>query len=334
MRFDALSRNVTQRYYTQLMGESAEHAKLQTVDELLSATRAHHEAGQALREVFGPVLLPVRAMAIGPLPIIPVNGVDEGAAVETLRARIRERHETASAARASMQRFDGIDAQLAALESQIGAAEIRATVPGQAGAGEELATLRVSRRQTIADASVAARAVDRYLHAAAQRISQAIVLSRSEAAARLNAPDLEPILNAMAALQAHEAELQALRARLLGLHSAVVDVTSNLPDNLEAVNAVKNATQVLANHLHKIRTALAAPYPFEHASGTWSVGVFLVERVPSAGDIGEVLQAAQLALTRAFETYIRLLAHVCWRVRQVERVMVPDAPAHPLLEDA
>lgn len=333
MKFEALSREVTRRHYGNMLGEGAEQAKLQSVSQVMASTQADVEAADALRQVFGPLLMPVRALAMAPLLVeIPQDATE---ALASLRTLIRQMHKMASDARFSMQRCAGVGSRLIELEQQLGVVEVGAEGLG-AEAASEISRLRDALRQAGDEEKSAAKAFDQYLQIAVRRLGVAIGLGGCAAVANQlkNEPaavmEIEPVLTAMAALQGNETEITAIRAHLLRLHGALVDLNSSNGGSQQTVNAIQNAARVLANRLRKLRSALNVPYPFEHAAGNWSLGTFLVESPPSHDDIGEVLQASQLAVSRAVETHVRLLAHVCRLVRRVERALMPDAPAHPL----
>ena len=332
LQFATVTRTATQQYYARLIGEVAESAALDSVDRLQSGANADTEAIQALREVFGPVLSPFRALTIGLLR--PDTPPDPAASVEALRERIRTMHAAAAEAQSSMNAFEEVDRRIIGLEQRVGAEEVY--FAARFG-GAELPSLRASVRDLTEEARRVAGPFDEYVQTAARRLELAIALGRSNAAVEagdtpVEWTGIEPMLTALVALQAQEAKVQALRVQMFRLHGAVVDVSQSNRTNEFTVGALKNATRVLANRLEQLRTDLAVPYPFEHAAKNWSVGDFLIERRPSADDLGEVLQATQLALGRAIEIHGRLLAHVCRYIRHVERALLPDVGSHPLMK--
>lgn len=335
-RFDALCRDVTRRHYTGMIGEAVDEARLQGVDELMAGSMADGEARDALTHVFGPVLFALHATAIGALRV--VTPPDRAAAVETLRQLVREMRAAAPGAERSMKRLDERDDQMVALEQQIGLAEAGAAA-GRSGVSIALAGLRDRLRALSADAERDAGDFTRYMRLAGRRIELGLGLALDAATADAaggpssDAGALEPMLRALDALQRHGDEIRALRMHLMRFHGPILEISRDPKRNQDLVNPIRNATRVLANQLIALRGALDVTYPFEHAGGEWQLGAFLVERVPPADDVGEVFGAVQLAINRAFETYMRVLAHVCRPVRRVEGSLVefraPDATLPP-----
>jgi hypothetical protein len=76
---------------------------------------------------------------------------------------------------------------------------------------------------------------------------------------------------------------------------------------------------VLANLLQMLRRELSERDPFDESEKPRVLGACLVPDLPSADDIGQTWQAAQVARQIAYVTHQRLLARVCLAASNLER---------------
>jgi hypothetical protein len=141
------------------------------------------------------------------------------------------------------------------------------------------------------------------------------------------------MLGTLDALHRQDDNLATIRRQMAHAYGALAELGRDGERNQAMVDSLTNATRVLANHLIRLRDALDVPYPFEHADASPRLGRVLVPQVPPADELGGVFEMAQHAVTQAFNTRMRSLAHLCRLARQVERVVVPDEPSNPLSEN-
>jgi hypothetical protein len=329
-RFDALSHDVTRQHYARMIGDAADGATFETVQQLTAGSQADGEAGEALAQVIGPVLPAICTPAFGAIHMSAPAGLSSEEAVEALRGVIQEMRDMAAGAGAAMTRFDKLDDQLIAVEQSIGVAEARAS-GRRAGSSPtaELAGLRETHQALQAESIAAGNEFAPYARAAARRIELAIGLIRGGSLddalgePATDSGEIELMLQALEALQQHEGDVRSLRVQFLQLHGVLIELTRDPKSNQDLVNPIKNATRALANRLVRLRASLLTPYPFERAQGKRSLGSLMIQQVPPSDDIGGVVQAAQSAINQAFGIHRRLLAHLCRLARRVEAAVAP-----------
>jgi Zn-dependent protease with chaperone function len=326
--FSEVSRDATRRHYSQMIGPALEHARLQTMADYTARDRADHGAVEALQTVFGQVLAPDRLAAFGmPGAVAPA---DREAAVTELQSLIGAMRAAATEAQESLARVNAMSDEIADVEQKIGAAAIWAAEGRDELAPQEhLATLQRRLNQLTLDAESAAAPLDRYLAAAGRRVELGFGLSNGRPSQGDQTSTGEvahrPVLLALETLHRHRGQVGTVRQQTLRLVGALSEYNRNPAGYGAMVNPIMNATRVLANQLLRLRAALDAPYPFEHADDRRSLGAFIVATSPNADDIGQVLGAAQESLQRFAGTHMRLLAHVCGPAVEIERGLTNQA---------
>ena len=308
--FDATSREVTRWHYTGMIGEQFAQAELRSIDQMTAANQVEAEAAEALAEILGDSLMCIRSAPLGRLE--PAVLPDRGQAIAELVASRQQMRDASEAATASTSKFSALDDQMLELQMRIGPAEAWAQsghpVPNTAG---DLTALQDELGRLNAQAEAAASGFDRFNALAGERIRLALGLRASA--------EVPPLVGAVTALQAQQGEILAIRTLMAQVHGALRAVQEAPEPNQPIINPIVNATRVLAARLNRLRTGLAAPFPFEHATRGLPLGHYVVPELPDADEIGQVMGAAQAAIGRSTAIYHRSLAHLCAIVRRVER---------------
>jgi hypothetical protein len=134
-------------------------------------------------------------------------------------------------------------------------------------------------------------------------------------------------LAALNCLHRCDSQLRALRLDLIRLHAAVTDFSNDPRNSQDLIAPIVRGGAVLINRLGQLRQALDVPYPFDHADGSRQLGAALIDQSPDAHDTGTILYVAEKGITRAFDTQLRLLAHLSRATRDIEKSTLSLRPA-------
>jgi hypothetical protein len=300
--FEASSRDVTRWHYQHMMGSALEQAQLLSMSEMATSSSVEREAEEALGAMLGDCVMSIRSAPLGPLEI--AASADPRQTLEQLDALVKDMTDVRSDAQASRSRFDPLDDQFLELQLRIGLAEAWAHsgqhVPSSV---EPLSALQEEARRVNAEAEEAVRGFDRLSELAGRRISLALGLP--------GAPDVDAVLNALKALQAHEADIRTLRHLHVQIAGAIRAIQRDPQGHQPIVSPIQNATRVLTIRLNRLRDGLVPVYPFDHAERYLPLGRFIVSDALDETDIGQVLSASRAATGRIVNTYRRLVAHAC-----------------------
>jgi hypothetical protein len=295
---------------------------IEPLDEYLAGESVEADAWDAFRHVCGNVLMTSRLHVLGP---IDVDTPGLPSTLMAMRARVIEMEDLAPRMKDASVRLSEIEARLFEMHGDLARAEVRGT-----GDRRTLSTMReLEQAQTdaagiSAEISEASGPVESYLRLAGARIAAAIGWSSdgSDVAVRpaaLDSSELPDLTDAYNVLVQYRPDVEDLRRRFAQLRGLVQPLAEDAQNNQDLVPAMLEATRDLAATLQRLQNLLRpARYPFRRAGSVKSLGVSIIETVPDAEDIAGVLNAATHALQMADKTHMRLVAHLCRTVRQVE----------------
>ena len=198
------------------------------------------------------------------------------------------------------------------------------------------------------EASRAARAERRQdLDAAAQPIVDRMrsafpLLSAPEIAAQVGGDGADSdrgaahcgkLLDAREALHRAWPHIENLRVKMALLGTLFNDLNNN-QKNAGLVTQIKSVASQITVLLRDTRTTLdAAPYPYEHGSGTVSIGTDFVPAVPGPEEFAELFDAGQGLVAKYYSLDYRLLSELIVLAERIETAIglepLPDPPEIP-----
>jgi len=328
--FDSLSRSATFQHYRGLLGPEIGKEQLFPVAELLDV-QAEAQVGH---EAFNRLFLDAFSL-LQPLPLRdePPRAPDDPRAAKA--GLIDARKALAAAAednRAARDRWG----ETAPTGSAAAAALAMWKANGRPRPGDFdfPGKDRAEAEATIArcDASLAAvrRSFGPFSEAAARRIDLALslleipqVLQRipDGPAIRAEARRVYPCASLLAKAVQDVPDVQKSASALaLLLHKYQ---SGKNEKNEPLINAILRGGRALHDDLTRFRTRLpiGIDYPFDHAREDMKVGKFILERIPDANDIGDLMDAASGALDRLFDLQQRCLRPLAVAVLEVETAL-------------
>src|SRR5262249_32792589 len=115
------------------------------------------------------------------------------------------------------------------------------------------------------------------------------------------------LLDAREALHRAWPHIEKLRLKMLLLGTLFNDLNNN-QDNASLVTQIKSIASQIMVLLRDAHSALgAAPYPYEHGSGTLSIGTDFVPSAPGPEEFGDLFEAAQGLVGKYYSLDYRLL---------------------------
>jgi Zn-dependent protease with chaperone function len=328
--FDSLSRAATYQHYRDMLGNAISKDQLFAVSDLLDTQAEAHHGNEAYDRLFLNAFSMLQPL---PLPGEAPHAPDDPKAAKA--GLIDARRSLASAVEdnlAALERWNELAPKASAAAAVLAVWKANGRPrPGDFDFGGKD---RAEAEATIArcDAAIVAlrSSFEPLSNAAARRIELGlsllelpVVLERipEGAAIRDEARRVYPCASILArAIQevpAAQRSASALARLLQKFHSG------NNEKNEPLINAILRAGHALNEDLTRFRTRLpiGIDYPFDHAREDMTIGKFILERVPDAKDIGELMDAMSGASDRLFDLQKRCLGALAVAVLEVETAL-------------
>ncbi len=325
--FQALSRKVSLDFYGANLGQDIDAGRLQPLEQMLAGQDAAEEEQKALGRFFQGAVHWLRMLS----PEQPAAGVDDrvpdvGRVLQTLEAAREALLAGRDQHRERLTRYDEADTELLHAAIARGMQEIGMTFDPQelSLAGAELSDIldlesRARERARQAEAEMAPME-----QAALARLEAAVSLLRLPKLQAAERPDLAELRDHLPALRAAAGGLSSVRDLLTQLRfelAAFGNLASQLqhnPENEALLQAIQQRVLDLQGRL-TLRDSLAEiAYPFEHADSEIHLGTYLVPALPDEDNLGEVYEAVQSAVGRAYNLYFRIMGRLALIGEQLE----------------
>ena len=352
--FDELSRRATVAFYFQAIGPEFRPQNIVATEEIVAASTKRREDVTAMRRYFCDLLHPVR-------PVFPERfdtkgtGVrDPAAAAEQLLALRSNLCALAPDAADAVKAWDKADDRLVALERLRELITAGVRLPkvdlkelGLARLGEN--EVQAGLREVAGERDAARQKLDRVLAGGMERLSLALSLEKSLAAAAPAAPTRAPstedsydladqaapgsddrLLDALRVLREAASDVESLRRHfnLLGMVLSQVQPGQNPQSLIDTVLWHSRKCSDLLRCVHGILRGAA--YPYSHAHKQVSVAQYAATSLPPAEEPVDVFKASDSAVDAVYSLYVRLISDLSARAEKVEESLglpkLPDPP--------
>lgn len=328
--FDSLSRAATFQHYRGMLGNAIDKEQLIPVSDLLDTQAEAHQGGEAYDRLFLDAFSILQPL---PLPEQPPRAPDDPKAAKA--GLVDARASLAAAAGENIAAL-GRWGELAPKASAAAAALAMWKANGRPRPGDFdfHGKDRAEAEATITrcDAAIAAlrSSLSPFSEAAARRIGLGLsllehpaVLGRIpdgeaiRAEARRAYPCAALLAKAIQEIPAAQRSASALAHLLQKFQSGKNEKNETL------INAILRAGAALRDDLARFRARLpmAIDYPFDHAREGMTIGKFVLESVPGAKDVGDLMDAMSGASDRLFDLQKRCLGALAVAVLEVEAAL-------------
>jgi len=325
--FEALSRRVTLDYYKQILGKTPERHQLIDVESLVRKQGAEEEANNACTRFFCGHYTPWR-------PILSEESFPSPAAapkealnrLKDVRAEIekalpphseafrnffalREQMQKTGQARALLE--SGFRIQPASFQLHEG--KLDAVAVNEYRHGE--------RNKFIAKKLDPLESLQRERLCLALQIAQVPAFVQKFPAAQQLVASSSVYWKTLNSLEGQLPLLERLNLAFARLDILGLQLDSHSDDE-KLIEAIRSQLSELCDILTELRYAFGEmPYPFEHTQKSMSVGLFLIEALPTTEDIGGCYTASGEALDRALDLILRLAARLSQCAETVEKML-------------
>ena len=337
--YDRIAREVTMEFYKNVIGPEVEPKNLIPTARLVAEQAERIEGHKAMRRYLQGDVSSEYPVFLGPLDLSqPIEASQAEDGLRAARARMLE---------ALPQYQEALKAFLEADQSCDRAVIVATRMAG--GVRDEASGLKLSE----AGHAAAKQAQEEQCAIRAERLqeldaaAQPIVDRMRTAFPLLNVPAIAAqvgegdravehcgkLLDAREALHRAWPHIENLRLKL-ALMSILFNDLRNHSDNPGLVTQIKSIASLVMRLLRDARTTLeTAPYPYEHGSGTVSIGTDFVPTVPGPEDFAELFGAAEGLVGKYYSLNHRLLSGLIVLAERIETAiglgLLADPPENP-----
>jgi Zn-dependent protease with chaperone function len=334
--YDRIAREVTMVYYKDVIGVEVEPANLIPTARLVAEQAERLEGHKALRRYLQGDVSPEYRLFLGPLdlsqPVEPPQAEDRLRAARAQMLEALPRYQEALTAFLDADR-DRCKAVIVATRMAGGirdeASGLKLTDAGHKAAKQAQAELGVVQAQRCQDLDAAAQPI-------VDRMRSAFpLLTLPEIAAQVGVGDRAAercgkLLAARESLHRAWPHIENLRLKMT-LLSVLFNDLGNNKDNVSLATQIKLIGSQISGLLGDTRATLeAAPYPYEHGSGTVSIGTDFVPTVPGPEEFADLFSSAQGLVGKYYSLDHRLLTGLVVVAERIESAIglepLPDLP--------
>ncbi len=337
--YDRIAREVTMEFYKNVIGPEVEPKNLIPTARLVAEQAERLEGHKAMRRYLQGDVSSEYPVFLGPLDLSqPIEASQAEDGLRAARARMLE---------ALPQYQEALKAFLEADQSRDKAVIVATRMAG--GIRDEASGLKLSEAgHAAANQAQEERGAIRAerlqeLDAAAQPIADRMrtafpLLNVPAIAAQVGEGDRAvehcgKLLDALEALHRAWPHIENLRLKM-ALMSILFNDLSNNSDNPGLVTQIKSIASLVMRLLRDARTTLeTAPYPYEHGSGTVSIGTDFVPTVPGPEEFAELYGAAEGLVGKYYSLDHRLLSGLIVLAERIETAiglgLLADPPENP-----
>ncbi len=337
--FPETARDVTLNFYQNIFGKQFRREAVHPVGELLARQGQELDTYKALNRYFQGAFSAWRRMPLARWDLA------EAAQPEQAAARLGQVRKNLLVDRPQFQeafkQFDEGDTWMlqagqgrALLDAKVRAAKTDFARPLHTSAqvAEMLRDAAARQEQTEPElAGFEARAADRLLTALDLLATPPAVESFADARERRR--ECRKLLSTLSMLESQVGLVVQLRNTYAALGMLLSKWESN-QENATFGREVQGLMPKLYDQIQGLRGPLAkAPYPFDHADKDISIGAFAVPNMPSAEDLGGLMDAADALVRTLPQLRARLLGRLCQIAEEVETHLGLEALPEPPKEE-
>ncbi len=342
--YDRITRELTLAFYKDVIGPEVEPKNLIPTERLVAEQAGRLEGHKAVRRYLQGDVSTEYRLFFGALDLS--QSIEPSQAKDQLRAARARMLEALPRYQEALKAF--LEADQNRDKAEIVATRMAGGIRDDAS-GLKLSGAGHAAAKQAHEARNAARAErGRDLDAAAQPIvarmrSAFPLLSAPEIAAQVGADagadsdrgaaHCGKLLDARESLHRAWPHIENLRFKMALLGMLFNDLNNN-QKNAGLVTQINSVASQIAVLLRDTRTTLdAAPYPYEHGSGTVSIGTDFVPAVPGPEDFAELFDAGQGLVAKYYSLDYRLLSELIVLAERIETAIgltpLPDPPEIP-----
>ncbi len=323
--YDALARRVTIYQYRSVFGLEITPAQLVSTAQLAADEAALNASHEALGEIFGEGLLPLR-----PVPIV-ADATQPPAEPAAELAKLRAvRQEMAAAVPAASQATKDLNETYDQLfGADRAGALLAAGYTLSAGSfpipTPDLAGVESARDRAFARYERSTSLVDRQLELAGRRLGSGLrFLHAPLMSARIESSqewqnELSTLLPALERLSTTADDVLAMQRNLTELSALFHGLESNEGDE-NTISRILSVNQATHQQLQSTVSRLAGTaYPFSHASGEADLAQVVLDELPDADDVGATAGATEHVCDTLSNLYYRVLGRLCLMTLEVEK---------------
>ena len=334
--YDRVAREVTLAFYKNVIGEEVESRNLIPTSRLVAEQSDRLEGHKAVRRYLqGDVSSEYRLF---PGAIELSQSIEPSQAKDQLRearARMLEalpRYQEALAAFLEAdQNRDRAESVATRMAGGIrdDASGLKLSAAGHAAAKQAREELGAARTERLRDLDAAARPIVDRMRSAFPLLSVPEIAALAGDGGDPVAARCGKLLDAREALRRAWPHIENLRLKVALLGTLFTDLNNN-QENTSLVTQIKLVASQIMVLLRDARATLdAAPYPYEHGSGTISVGADFVPAVPGPEEFGELFGAAQGLVGKYYSLDYRLLGELIVLAERIETAIGLEVLADP-----
>jgi hypothetical protein len=334
--FDHTAREVTLAFYKNVIGPEVEPRNLIPTDRLVAEQSDRLEGHKAVRRYLQGDVSSEYRLFLGALDLS--QSIEPSLAKNELRAARARMLEALPRYREALAAF--LEADQNRDKAEIVATRMAGGAPDEAS-GPKLSTAGHAAAKQAKEAASAAWAERlRDLGTAAQPIVDRMrsafpLLCVPEIAAQVGdggdrtAAHCGKLLDAREALHRAWPHIESLRLKV-ALLGTLFDDLSNNKENTSLVTLIKSVAARIVVLLRDARSSLgAAPYPYEHGSGTINISEDFVPAIPGPEQFAELFGAAQGLIAKYYSLDYRLLSELIVLAERIETAIGLELLAEP-----
>lgn len=334
--YDRTAREVTLAFYKNVIGPEVEPKNLIPTARLAAEHADRVEGHKALRRYLQGDVSSEYRLFLGPLDlsqsIEPSQAKDQLRAARTRMLEALPRYQ--EALRAFLEADQNRDrAEVVATRMAGGirddASGLKLSAAGHAAAKQAQEALGAARAERRRDLDAAAQPIVDRMRSAFLLLSSPDVAAQVGDGGDRAAARCGKLLDAREALQRAWPHIENLRLKMALLGTLFNDLNNN-KENVSLVTQIKSIAIEITVLLRDTRTTLgAAPYPYEHGSGTVSIGMDFVPAVPGQEEFAELFGAAQGLVAKYYSLDHRLLSELIVLAERIETAIGLELLADP-----
>ncbi len=334
--YDRVAREVTLEFYKNVIGQEVEPRNLIPTSRLIAEQSDRVEGHKAVRRYLQGDVSSEYRLFLGAIElsqsIEPAQAKDQ---LRAARARMLEalpRYQEALTAfleaDQSRDRAESVATRMAG-GIRDDASGLKLSAAGHAAAKQAREELGAARTERLRELDAAAQPIVGRMRSAfpllsVPEIAAGVGDGGDPAAARCG-----KLLDARESLQRAWPHIENLRLKVALLGTLFNDLSNN-KENTSLVTQIKLVASQIMVLLRDARGTLdAAPYPYEHGSGTISIGTDFVPAVPGPEEFAELFGAAQGLVAKYYSLDYRLLSDLIVLAERIETAIGLEVLADP-----
>ena len=323
--YDRIAREVTLAFYKDVIGPEVEPRNLIPTARLIAEHADRLEGHKAVRRYLQGDVSTEYRLFLGRLDLS--QSIEPSQAKERIRAARDRMLETLPRYQEALRAFLEADQNRDRAESvatrmaggiRDDASGLKLSAAGHAAAKQAREELGAARTERLRELDAAAQPIIDRMRSAFPLLSVPEIAAQVGDGGDRAAAHCGKLLDAREALRRAWPHIENLRLKLALLGTLFTDLNNN-KENTSLVTQIKSVASQIVVLIRDTRTALdAAPYPYEHGSGTVSIGADFVPAVPGPEEFAELFGAAQSLVAKYYSLDYRLLSELIVLAERIE----------------